>query len=86
VRDSRIDKHISNDPSINLHTTSVSIQELREAERQFHQRQDSSERRSNAVQQRRVYAVAVRRITPQLIRRTRDDVRDKYQRSRSTPR
>jgi len=85
VRESGSDKYISNASSVNPHSPSVGIQELREAERQFHQRQDLSERRSQVVQQRKVYAVAISRITPQRIRRTGDNIRDKHQRSRSRP-
>jgi len=85
VRDAGSDKYISNTSTVTLHSPSVGIQELREAERQFHQSKGVTERRSQVVQQRRVYAVATLRITPQRIRRT-TDIRDKHQRSRSRPR
>jgi len=86
VRDAVSDKYIFNVSTVTPHGPSVGIQELREAERQFHQSQGVTERRSQVVQQRRVYAVATRRITPQRIRRTTDNIRDKHQRSRSRPR
>jgi len=86
VKESGSDKYTSNASAVNPHSPSVGIQELREAERQFHQRQGLSERRSQVVQQRRVYAFATRRSTPQRIRRTTDNVRDTHQRSRSRSR
>jgi len=86
VRDSGSDKYISNASTVNPHSSSVGIQELRKAEQQFHQSQGVSERRSQVVQQSRVYAVATRRSTPQRIRRATDNVRGKHQRSRSRPR
>jgi len=76
VRESRSGNYISNTSTVNSHNSSVGIQELREAERQFHQRQGSSEHRSQVVRQRRVYAIATCRNTPRGIRRTTDNIRD----------
>jgi len=57
---------------------SVGIQELREAERAFHQDRD--------VQQRRIYAVATRRITTLPTHRTTGRNRERHQRSPSKTR
>jgi len=85
VRDAGIDKRRTSTSAVSLHCPKVDIQELREAERLFHQSQGVIERLQGA-QQRKVYAVAKRRILPQRIRRVTDDVRDKYRRSHSKPR
>jgi len=86
VRESRSDNSTSKITNVNPHSPGVSIQALREAERQFHQRQSSDERQSQVVRQRRVYAVAAHSGTPSRIRRTTPDVRDTRQRSRSRSR
>jgi len=86
VRESGSDNYLSNTPTVNPHSPSVGIQELRKAERRLHQRQSSAERRSQVVRQRRVYAVATHRSTPPGIHRTTSNVRDTRQRSRSRSR
>jgi len=86
VRESGSDNYTSNNPIVNPHSPSVSIQELREAERRFHQRQCSAVRRSQVIRQRRVYAVATHRNTPSGRRPSTSNVRDTRQRSRSRSR
>jgi len=85
VRDAGSDKGRTTTSAVSLHSPMVDIQELRETERLFHQSQGVIER-PQVVQQRRVYAVATRRIPPQRIRRATDNLRDKHQRSPSRPR
>jgi len=60
------------------HTPSVGIQELREAERAFHQGEGS--------RQRRIYAVATRKITPPSSHRTTSRNRERRLRSPSRTR
>jgi len=86
VRESRADNYTSRSNNVNPHSPGVSIQALREAERQFHQRQSSAERQSQVVRQRRVYAVAAHSDTPSRIRRTTPKFKDTRQRSRSRSR
>jgi len=85
VRDACSDNHKSSTSAVNLHSPKVDIQELREAERLFHQSQAVIERVQND-QRQRVYATSVRRILPQPIRRVTDSFRDKYRSSHSRPR
>jgi len=77
VRDACSDKHKSSTSAVNLHSPKVDIQELREAERLFHQSQAVIERPRND-QRRQVYATSVRRIWPQPIRRVSDNFKEKY--------
>jgi len=75
VRGAVIEKRPVDESTAVPRTPSVGIQELREAERAFLQDRD--------VQQRRIYAVATRRITPPPTHRTTGRNRERHQRSPS---